>query len=100
MLSDFISAALVEQPMDVFDFAKEHFKGTATAVVEADPDADEEVGEPGDQDDLDELDAMAGGRSAELTAYLKSVFDSIDVDGSGSISKEELAAKLKVRPCA
>lgn len=100
MLSDFISAALVEQPLDVFDFARDHFKGTATEVEEEpepEPEAPGEVefGEPGDQDDLDDLDEMASGSSAELKAYLHNVFESIDVDSSGSISKNELMAKLK-----
>lgn len=96
LLADFISSALVEQPIDVFEFARQHFKGTATEVDEAAEagGAGGDDGEPGDQDDLDDLDDMAGGSNSELTAYLKEVFDSIDVDGSGSISKNELKAKL------
>ena len=101
MLSDFISAALVEQPLDVFEFARQHFKGTATAVVEDAPQpsgeggAEDEAAEAGDQDDLDDLDDMAAdGPSSEVTAYLKELFESIDTDGSGSITKEELKAKL------
>ena len=31
LLNDFISTALVEQPVDVFEFAREHFKGTVRA---------------------------------------------------------------------
>jgi hypothetical protein len=101
LLGDFISAALVEQPLDVFEFAREHFKGTATEVVEkAEPAADDDdMGEAGDQDDDDDLDDMvaASGGSSELTAYLKKVFESMDTDSSGSISRTELNAKLTVR---
>ena len=93
LLADFISSALVEQPVDVFDFARNHFKGTATVVAEAEDEEDLGGVEAGDQDDLDDLDAMAGSGS-ELNAYLKEIFDSMDTDGSGSISKEELKVKL------
>ena len=98
MLSDFISAALVEQPMDVFEFARQHFKGTAKPVPEdmlqSGGDDGSGGGGAGDQDDLDDLDDMAAG-SSQLTEHLKAVFDSIDTDGSGSISKEELKKKLE-----
>ena len=98
MLADFISSALVEQPVDVFEFARNHFKGTATAVEEdAEGDDDDLGGVTADQDDLDDLDDMAAGGNSELTAYLKEVFDSIDTDGSGSISQAELKKKLAVR---
>ena len=93
LLADFISSALVEQPVDVFDFARNHFKGTATVVEEAEDEEDLGGVEAGDQDDLDDLDAMAGSGS-ELNAYLKEIFDAMDTDGSGSISQKELKVKL------
>jgi hypothetical protein len=98
LLADFISSALVEQPVDVFEFARNHFRGTATAVVEDDEEDDLGGVDGGDQDDMDDLDEMASGGNTELTAYLKEVFDSIDTDGSGSISQVELKKKLEVRP--
>jgi Ca2+-binding EF-hand superfamily protein len=93
LLNDYVAAALVEQPADVFAFAREHFRGTATAVDEFV--ADDEGADPDDQDDLDDMleEAEAG---SELRVYLKSVFDAIDTDGSGSISQAELAKKMKV----
>ena len=90
LLADFVSCALVEQPVDVFAFAKAHFKGSAKEVVEPEDDL---IGEGGEQDALADLDDMAGGD--ELTSYLKNVFESIDVDGSGTITKTELANKLR-----
>jgi len=95
ILADFISAALVSQPVDVFEFARDHFKGTATAVAEDEEEADADGPEAGDQDSLDGLDEMAGAHNQELTAYLHNVFNVMDVDGSGTITKEELFAKLK-----
>ena len=38
--------------------------------------------------------SSAEGSSSEITAYLKELFESIDTDSSGSITKEELKAKL------
>lgn len=101
ILADFVSNCLVEQPTDVFEYAAQHFKGTATVVDEAEEakkfgGADDDLAEEGgadDLDDLDDLDAMAGG--SELNQYLRTVFESIDTDGSGSISKAELAQKLQ-----
>ena len=96
ILADFISQALAEQPVDVFEFAQKHFKGSAFEVEE---DAADEEG-PGsgaaadDLDDLDDLDAMASPAKTQLTAYLKNVFESMDVDGSGTITKDELKKKL------
>ena len=101
LLADFISSALAEQPADVFEFASAHFKGTAT-VVEEPPDpadaaeADDAQGVD-DQDDLDDLDEMAASTNPQLKAYLQEVFMSMDVDSSGTISKNELQAKLAVR---
>jgi len=104
LLNDFISTALVEQPVDVFEFAREHFKGTATEVDETAEleQQRKEVGSEGvgdddvDAADLDELDALAdASASTNLRAYLKQVFESIDVNGDGEISAEELKAKLE-----
>ena len=67
LLSDFITAALIEQPEDVFAFAREHF-----ALRK------KERGE---------------GRSS-LKARLKEVFDATDKDCSGTISRTELRQKL------
>ena len=98
LMNDFIAAALAEQPVDVFEFARDHFKGTATAVPE-DAAEDDAAGSMGggaaDQDDLDDLDDMAATGNAELTAHLQQVFESMDKDGSGTISKQELDEKLK-----
>jgi len=96
LLNDYISACLVEQPVDVFDFARKYFKGSAT-MVEDDGDADAmSGGAPGDQDDLDDMVNEASSPEAiQLRAYLQKVFESIDVDGSGEISKRELEEKLK-----
>ncbi|KOO22337.1 hypothetical protein Ctob_000732 [Chrysochromulina tobinii] len=93
LLNDYISAALVEQPEDVFHFARDFFKGIAANVDEA---ADDEVGNGYDQDDLDDDEVAAMGGNPQLRAYLKSVFDSIDTDGSGTISQAELKKKLAI----
>ena len=81
------------QPEDVFYFAREFFKGIATNVDEA---ADDEVGNGYDQDDLNDDEVAAMGGNPQLRAYLKSVFDSIDTDGSGTISQAELKKKLAI----
>ena len=95
ILADFISAALVEQPTDVFEFAQNHFKGTATAVEEEEDGAGS-AGEGGDDlDDLDGLDDMGDESSSELRAHLQDVFNEMDKDGSGTITRNELAEKLK-----
>ena len=102
LLADFISSALAEQPQDVFQFAAKHFTGTACSVPEvqepapmAEPD---DVGSGGggadDMDNMDDLDEMGASANSELTAYLRNVFDSMDEDSSGTISKPELLAKL------
>ena len=49
-----------------------------------------------DQDDLNDDDVAAMGGNPQLRAYLKSVFDSIDTDGSGTISQAELKKKLAI----
>ena len=67
ILADFVSNCLVEQPVDVIEYARDHFKGTATVVDEA---ADEQGEAADDLDNLDDLDAMVDGDS-ELTKYLK-----------------------------
>jgi len=111
LLNDYISAALVEQPEDVFLFARDFFKGVAINVVETgNKDADDEYaggddddddamsgGGAGGEQDVDDLDDMIVTESAKdpaLTEYLKSVFDHIDVDSSGTISQAELKQKL------
>jgi hypothetical protein len=94
LLADFISCALVMQPVDVFEFARDHFKGTATAVEEED-EADGDGAEAADDlDDMDDLDRMGDSANGALTAYLKHLFESMDKDSSGSISQVELKAKL------
>lgn len=101
LLNDFISTALVEQPVDVFEFAREHFKGTATEVDETAELEQQQEGSEGaggddvDAADLDELDALAdASASTDLRAYLKQVFESIDANGDGEISAAELKVKL------
>ena len=91
LLNDFVSQALVEQPADVFAFARDFFKGTAHAVHEPSEDAD--LAEPGDQDDLEGM--LEDDGNSELRAYLKSVFESMDQDGNGELSKSELSTKLQ-----
>ena len=88
LLNDFVSQALVEQPADVFAFARDFFKGTAQAVHEPSEDAD--LAEPGDQDDLEGM--LEDDGNSELRAYLKSVFESMDQDGNGELSLDELQA--------
>lgn len=99
ILADFISSALAEQPPDVFEFARDHFKGTAFPVDEeqGEDDPDEASGgqAAADLDDLDDLEEMGSAGRTELTAYLKTLFESIDKDGSGTISKAELDKKMK-----
>jgi hypothetical protein len=90
LLNDYIAAALVEQPADVFGFAAEYFKGTATAVTEPADDAP-----PAATSGADAASADAAVPGSELRAYLKGLFESIDTDGSGSISQAELGAKMK-----
>jgi len=105
LMQDFISAALVEQPVDVFDFARGFFASGPSAT--AAPDAEYETGgagaaettsqqandvDVGDQDQ--DLDDMLEGTNTELMAYLKTVFESIDNDSSGTLSKAELKSKL------
>jgi len=94
LLNDFISASLIEQPPDVFHFAREYFKGTAKKVDEAIDDVGEVAPDQDDMDDLDDMLVESGG-SAELTAYLKQVFEAVDVDGSGTITKTEMQSKLE-----
>ena len=158
LLQDFISASLVEQPVDVFDFARTFFStGPSAPTPLALGDDAGETGEPApagsdqgeqindmDQDDLDgapaprrlepggrhaarrlrrvkaslrgrmarrqagaalaltlpvmrpaDVDAMAAAVDDELSAYLKSVFESMDDDSSGTISQVELRSKLQ-----
>lgn len=90
LLNDFVSQVLVEQPADVFHSAREFFHGSANPI-EAPA---EEGPEPGDQDDLDDMLADADASSSELRQYLKNMFESMDVDASGELSKAELQAKL------
>ena len=108
LLQDFISAALVEQPVDVFDFARSFFSSGLTASAQ---DAEFETGDGGDlalertsqegqdansaADDLGDLDAMIENTNPELMTFLKSLFESIDTDGSGTLSRGELKAKLE-----
>eukprot|EP00966_Prymnesium_polylepis_P285952 6605270-Prymnesium_polylepis.1 len=103
LLQDFISGALVEQPVDVFDFARGFFSTAPTAPPPAEMGAGDtgEVPEGSDQvdqaelGDLDDVEAMADAVDSELALYLKQVFESIDVDSSGTISQAELKRKLQ-----
>jgi len=115
LLNDYISAALVEQPEDVFHFAREFFAGIATDDIPDkgdaggggkkgrggggggydDDDDEDAMGGGDDQDDLDDMMDDAGGAgNPELRAYLKQVFESMDTDDSGTISQAELSKKL------
>ena len=98
LLNDYISAALAEQPDDVFDFARQYFKGTSNPGEEPNPEpARVQTEADGEQDDLDDL--VESSNSSQLRQYLKKVFDETDVDGNGELSKSELKAKLAVSPC-
>ena len=55
---------------------------------------DDEGPEPGDQDDLDGLDEMADKVDNKLVAKGKAVFEKLDTDGSGHLSKAELKVGL------
>lgn len=109
LLQDFISAALVEQPVDVFAFARDFFAtADAPAPAQDDPLQTGEVIETASQrvqdnsqansqadaDDMADLDDMAADTNVELLQYLKAVFEAIDTDSSGTLSRSELKAKL------
>jgi Ca2+-binding EF-hand superfamily protein len=75
--------------------AREEEAALDAAEAEAE-DAEEDGAADAEQDALDDLDAMVDEAEADgpLLARARAVFDTIDTDGTGTLSKEELKAGL------